>query len=164
MRKPVHAMAAAWVITFVLMAYPSYRYFATSTGDEDGAGSTAPTGIVLPSSTLNLMPDMYVRGEEATVPPREVSLPEAGSVLDLTLRTLTPRVPGERYDVVIFRGEEVLWQSQNYQGFTSGEEFAFRLLFNVGEVGPGVVKIVITRVDRETGKETVSEGYRILLK
>ena len=163
-RKPAYAIAAAYAVTFVLMAYPTYRYLTTSPGETGTIGSILRTGIVVPSNTLSLRPEMNLRGEEATVPPREVLLSEAGGILDLTFWTITPRTPQERYHVVISNADGVLWQDRDYHGFANVDNHSFRLLVNAGELGTGEVNIVITRLDQNSGNETLSETYRILLK
>lgn len=156
-----YAIGAAWVVVFALLAYPAYRLLAPTT---NGAGSIVLTGDALPTGTLTLRPDMTVRGDEGSIPPRAVLLAETGAILKLTLWTLTPRAPQERYQVVVENPDGVIWQDEDFPGFEEGEVHSFRLLLNAEKIGPGELGIVITRHDRSSGQETHSETYRVLLK
>ena len=162
-QKPAYAYAVAYVATVALMAYPTYRYFTTPSGEAGRAGQLPSSDMVLPVRSLSMHPEMQLRGS-TTTQPLEISLAESGPVLDLTLWTPNERTNGQRFRVTVTDASGVLWQDDNYLRFSEEDTDRFRILLNAQELGAGEITILITRYNKNSGMEILTETYRLLLK
>jgi hypothetical protein len=162
-QKPAYAYAAAYVATVALMAYPTYRYFTMPSGETGPAGQQPSASMVLPTRSLSVHPEMQLRGS-TTTPPLEISLAESGPVLDLTLWTPNERMENQRFQVTVSDGSGVLWQEDDYRGFSAEDTDRFRILMNTQELRAGEITIQITRTSKSSGMEILTETYRLVLE
>jgi len=160
-RRPVPAMAALYVVTLALLAYPTYRYLTT--GDAGPVDPGGEMGLVMSRQSVSVRPEMRLRGEPPP-PAMEISLAEARGVFELTLQTPYPRQENQRLQVVVAKSDGVLWQEEDYQEAESAVPGELRLLLNAERLSSGKISITVTRFDRESGAQILAEIYHLMLR
>ncbi|MFH1842608.1 MAG: hypothetical protein ABIF77_05330 [bacterium] len=160
-RRPMYAMAALYVVTLAMLAYPAYRYLTI--GDAGPAGPGGEIGLVMSRQSVSVRPEMRLRGEPPP-PPLEISLAEAGAVFELTLQTPHPLKDNQRLQLVVADAGQVLWQSDDFQDFEDTAPGSIRLLLNAERLSPGKVTVTATRFDRTSGAQILAETYNLLFR
>jgi len=148
--------AFAYAFTIALMAYPTFR-FLTSTEKE------AP--LLQSPLSYHLRTDGPVlRGDQDSDLFR-VTPAEGSRLIDLTLWTDTPLAEESRYQIVINDRRGVVWQEDDFQVLLDpGDSGRLDIRLDAGALQPGLIRIRLTRFDRRSGAETLSEEFSFELR
>jgi hypothetical protein len=158
--RPAFAYTVAGLV-FVLMAYPTYRYFTTpEAGDAPHRGGVE---MVLQGQRLHLRPDLRLRSE-IQVPATTVQLADCGFVLDLTLWASAPLRADQRFQVQVMDARGTLWQDDDYHFPVHEAPDHYRLLLNRASLSAGELKIQVSRFDATTDSLLATDTYSLLLE